>query len=113
MPVPILTPSLSHLRDPGDGEGDAVYGVDLGAGDLDGHDVEGDPLHPLDAGDDEGPAAHHDQGTGVEAARDDDGLVGAARDEAHPAHAGGGRNGRYGNVSRGGYGDGETLRKRL
>ena len=43
-------------------------------------------LYLLNTWNDEGPATDDDQRSAVEAAGDNDGLVGAAGDEAHPAH---------------------------
>ena len=63
-----------------------MHGVDCRRRDFEGHDIEREPLHFLDARDHEGPTTDHDQGLGVEAAGHDDGLVGASGHEAHSTH---------------------------
>jgi hypothetical protein len=81
---------FNYLGHAGDRNGYALRGVDPSLGislvslypsrvDDEGHDLEGQPLDPLDAGQHDGPPSQ-DEGRGrVEDAGNDEGLVGTAR----------------------------------
>ena len=50
--------SFTDLGYPGDGERDAVHGVDPGRGHHNGHEGQGQSLDLLDTGTDKCPASH-------------------------------------------------------